>query len=175
MVGKDKEPRTKLQPEFSDQNAASTPWAEALARLEQAELYWLTTVRLDGRPHVTPLIAVWLDGALYFCTGESERKAKNLAHNLQCVITTGCNALNEGLDIVVEGKAAEVRDESRLQRVADAFTLKYPPREGTKIWRFAVRDGIFYVDNGECLLYEVTPAKVFGFGKGRFSQTRWRL
>lgn len=39
--------------------------------------------------------------------------------NSHCVITTGCNALNEGLDLVVEGEAARVSDEARLQRVAE--------------------------------------------------------
>ncbi len=28
-----------------------------------------STVRPDGRPHVTPLLAVWADDALHFCTG----------------------------------------------------------------------------------------------------------
>jgi hypothetical protein len=34
-------------------------------------------VRADGRPHVTPLISVLVDGALHFCTGATEQKAKN--------------------------------------------------------------------------------------------------
>ena len=106
--------------------------------LEEAEVYWLTTVRPDGRPHVTPLLAIWLDGALYFSTGASERKAKNLAQNAHCVLTTGCNALNEGLDLVVEGDAATMRDEATLQRVADLYAAKYGPD-----WRFTVRDGAF--------------------------------
>ena len=42
-----------------------------------------------GRPHVTPLLAIWLDSALCFCTGASERKAKNLALNPHCIRTTG--------------------------------------------------------------------------------------
>ena len=49
--------------------------------LERAELYWLTTVRADGRPHVTPLIAVTADGAVHFCTGLREQKARNLEHS----------------------------------------------------------------------------------------------
>jgi len=32
--------------------------------LEKAEVFWLSTVRPDGRPHVTPMVSVWLDGAL---------------------------------------------------------------------------------------------------------------
>jgi hypothetical protein len=32
-------------------------------------MFWLSTVRPGGRPHVTPAAGVWLAGALYFCTG----------------------------------------------------------------------------------------------------------
>jgi hypothetical protein len=54
---------------------------------------------------VVPLIAVWLDGALHLTSGEPVRKLKNLATSSQVDITTGCNALSHGLDIVVEGEA----------------------------------------------------------------------
>ncbi|MDT5323740.1 MAG: hypothetical protein QOF25_892 [Mycobacterium sp.] len=33
-----------------------TEWGDADGVLEAAELYWLTTVRKDGRPHTTPLV-----------------------------------------------------------------------------------------------------------------------
>jgi nitroimidazol reductase NimA-like FMN-containing flavoprotein (pyridoxamine 5'-phosphate oxidase superfamily) len=165
------EPAAELQPQFSSEGATPTVWAEALARLEQAEVYWLATVRPDGRPHVTPVVAVWLDGALYFCTGSGERKAKNLAGNTHCVITTGCNALSEGLDLVVEGDAVTMSDEAKLQRVAERYAAKYGPS-----FHFTVRDGAFYGEGGEALVYEVAPTTAFGFGKGQaFSQTRWRF
>jgi len=165
-----KQPVAELHPQFSSSDAAVTPWAVANERLEQAEVFWLSTVRPDGRPHVTPLLAVWLDSALYFCTGEDERKAKNLAHNAHCVLTTGCNALNEGLDLVVEGDAVRVNDEARLQRLADRYAAKYD-------WHYSVRDGAFLGDAGNiALVYEVAPTRAFGFGKGTsFSQTRWRF
>ena len=60
---------------FSHPDATPTPWAVGLQHVTDADTFWLSTVRPDGRPHVTPLIAVWLDGALYFSTGEGERKA----------------------------------------------------------------------------------------------------
>jgi hypothetical protein len=63
---------------FSSPHAEPTEWSQALIELRGAEVYWLSTVRPDGRPHVTPLLAIWLEGALYFCTGPDERKAKNL-------------------------------------------------------------------------------------------------
>ena len=66
-------------------------------RIERAELFWITTVRPDGRPHITPLVAVWHDGALHFCTGGEEQKALNLAANANVALTTGTNEWNAEL------------------------------------------------------------------------------
>ncbi len=53
---------------FSSPDATPTAWSRARDELADADLYWLSTVRPDGRPHVTPLLGVWLEGALYFST-----------------------------------------------------------------------------------------------------------
>jgi nitroimidazol reductase NimA-like FMN-containing flavoprotein (pyridoxamine 5'-phosphate oxidase superfamily) len=156
---------------FSSVAAVPTEWAKGRRDLEDAQVYWLTTVRPEGRPHVTPLIGIWFDGALYFCTGPTERKAKNLAQNAHCVLTTGCNGL-DGLDLVVEGDAANVSDAAELANVADTYESKYGKHftapEGT--W-FGLGDAI---RRGEALVYRVNPSTAFGFGKGTpYSQTRW--
>jgi general stress protein 26 len=168
MAGK--EPVAELDARYSSDGATPTAWAQARRRLEEAEVYWLSTVRPDGRPHVTPLLSVWQDGALYFCTGPSERKARNLTQNPHCILTTGCNALAEGLDLVVEGAAVRVSDDATLQGLAAAYESKYGGD-----WHFDVRDGAFHGEGGEALVYQVTPSTVFGFGKGEYSQTRWRF
>jgi general stress protein 26 len=171
-IGDGGEPETELSA-FSSDDASPTAWALTRAHLEAAEVFWLSTVRPDGRPHVTPLLAVWLDDALYFCTGPPERKAKNLDHNPYCILTTGRNSL-DGLDIVVEGKAREVSDELELGRVADAYAAKYPSdfTEPDGTW-FGLDDAI---RSGDSLLYRVAPVTAFGFGKGAsFSQTRYRF
>jgi len=172
MIGKDKAPIAELQPQFSSEGAAPISWAKAREQLQKAEVYWLSTVRPDGRPHVTSLAAVWLEEALYFCTGETERKARNLAHNAHCILTTGCNTISDGLDLVVEGEAVRMSAEARLQRVAASYASKYDAP-----FRFTVRGGVFLNgDGGEALVYKVAPVTVFGFGKGEtFSQTRWRF
>jgi general stress protein 26 len=165
-------PTAELDPRFSDPEATATPWSEAQELLETAKVYWLSTVRPDGRPHVTSIAAVWLDGALHFTTGQSERKAKNLQANAQIVVTTGCNVL-EGLDVVVEGEAVLVTDEARLQRLADAYIRKYG-----ELFVFEVRDGALWIEGSEDpgQTYEVRAAKALGFGKGdSFSQTCWRF
>jgi hypothetical protein len=167
------EPVTDLDARYSDDNAEAIGWTQARETLAAAEIYWLSTVRPDGRPHVTPLLGVWLEPALYFCTGPDERKAGNLAGNPHCVLTTGSNKLHEGLDLVVEGNAVRLTDDVRLRRVADAYVTKYGDD-----WRFDVRDGAFQHSGGpggRALVFEVAPTTAFGFGKGRYSQTRWRF
>ncbi|HEY8597736.1 MAG TPA: pyridoxamine 5'-phosphate oxidase family protein [Thermomicrobiales bacterium] len=166
------EPTADLDARFSSPGATPTSWAAAREALGVAEIFWVTTVRPDERPHVTPLIAVWLDGALFFCTGATERKALNLAQNAHCVLTTGCNTYGAGLDLVIEGDAVQVRDETTLQRVADAYEAKY----GSD-WHFDVRDGAFVGGEGNVArVYAVAPATAFGFSKGEpFGQTRWKF
>jgi general stress protein 26 len=167
----DREPRTELS-RFSSEGAVATDWSRARRDLQDAEIYWLSTVRPDGRPHVTPLLGVWIDGALHFCTGATERKAKNLLQNRHCVLTTGCNKI-EGLDLVLEGEAVNITDREELEQVADAFERKYGPHfeapDGT--WAGlgdAIREG------GDVVVFRVVPSTAFGFGKGQpFSQTRW--
>src|SRR5918999_1366312 len=115
------EPATTLAIAFSSDDATETPWSVGREHLERAEIYWISTIHPEGRPHVTPTMAIWLDDALYFCTGSEERKAKNLAQNPSCVFTTGCNAMTEGLDIVIEGEAVEIKDEARLSQLAASY------------------------------------------------------
>ena len=92
-------PTPDLHTGFSAPDAIATPWEDVVDVLVAAELFWISTVRTDGRPHVTPLPAVWRDGALYFCTGPGEQKALNLRANNECALTTGNNRWNAGLAI----------------------------------------------------------------------------
>jgi general stress protein 26 len=104
------EPTAQLVEEFSDPDATALPWAEVVGVLESSEMFWLSTVRSDGRPHVAPLPAMWLNGKLHFCTGAHEQKAKNIEANNHCVITTGTNSYRAGLDVVVEGTVERVTE-----------------------------------------------------------------
>ncbi|MEU9781615.1 pyridoxamine 5'-phosphate oxidase family protein [Streptomyces phaeochromogenes] len=163
--------RSELDTRYSDENATARPWSEAEALLAESELFWISTVRPDGRPHVTPLPTVWSDGALHFCTGPEERKARNLALNPSVVLTTGTNTWNKGYDLVVEGEAVRVSDDARLRELAEAWERKYG-----SFWHFEVGDGHFQHGAGKALVFSVAPGTVFGFGKGEpFSQTRWRF
>lgn len=174
------DPVGELDPRYSSPGAVATEWARARERFARAQVYWLSSVRRDGRPHVTPLLAVWLDGVVHFCTGPDEQKAANLAGAPLCALTTGSNTLDQGLDVVVEGRAVRITDDAALRRVAAGYELKYGP-----VWRYDVRDGAFVQHGvhlsdetkaGRALVYGVAPVTAYGFGKGDgFSQTRWRF
>lgn len=160
---------------FSEPGAEPVPWSVGLEHAVTAETWWLSTVRPDGRPHVTPLIAVWHRDALWFTTGPEERKAKNLERNPSCVLTTGCGAMADGaLDVVLEGAAEQVTDDAELRLVAEAFGRKY----GRQIWDYVVRDGVFTHRgmDARVIVFRVRPARGLGFRKGdAFSQTTWRF
>ena len=165
------EPATRIDARFSEPNATATPWMDTVRALDGAELWWITTVRADGRPHTTPLVAVWLDDAIHFSTGESEQKAVNLRANPHVVLTTGCNTWDEGLDVVMEGEALPVTDKNKLARLAAAWAAKWDGR-----WQYEVRNGRFcHAGGGDALVFGVAPTKVLAFGKGTFTQTshRW--
>jgi general stress protein 26 len=162
------EPRTELDVRYGDPSAPAIGWAETTHLLDEAELFWLTTVREDGRPHVTPLLAVWHGEALHFCTGAHEQKAKNLAHDDRCALTTGVNARHGGVDVVVEGKAVRVRDEARLRELAELWFEKY----GSD-WKFDVHDHAFVAGGQAAFVFQVTPITAYAFGKDPYSQTRY--
>jgi general stress protein 26 len=164
------EPETTLDERFSDPGTEPTSWDATVQALETAELFWITTVRADGGPHMSPLVAVWLDGALHFTTGADEQKAVNLRANPQVLLTTGCNQWDRGLDVVVEGEAIQTTDDEILERLADRWRSKWDGR-----WQFEARDGCFHHEVGVALVFAVTPTKVLAFGKGTFSQTRHRF
>ncbi len=174
------DPTAELDDRFSSDGAAPVPWSEVLGAIDRAEIFWLSTVRGDGRPHVTPLPAMWLDGALHFCTGPGEQKFKNIEGNPHCVLTTGSDRFLSGLDVMVEGDAARVTDEALLERLAAMWASKLG-------WRFEVADGGFrerasdvagaeFDERGAAWVFAVAPTKVLAFGRGEsFSQTRYRF
>lgn len=150
------------------------PWAEARTRLAAAQTYWLGTVRSDGGPHVRPVLAVWVDGALYSSSSPRARKYGNIAREPRCALSTS----TQGLDLVVEGDATVVRDHATLERVAEAYASKYE-------WPVTVRNGAFEAAYGAPTagpppyeIYVVRPTVVFGFGTDEAfapRSTRWRF
>jgi hypothetical protein len=172
MIVMSNEPRADLGP-FSGSGANVRPWSYTVDALRRSQKFILCTVRADGRPHATPLLAVWaMDGMCFGC-GENEQKAKNLASNPKCILMTGTDTLT-GYDYVVEGTAELVVEADRR----DTFATEYEQAYG---WHVTREDGTWYgmpdmMRSGEVQLYLVRPTIVFAFGNGEpFGQTRYRF
>ncbi len=156
--------------------ATPIPWAEALTRLEHPEgecTHWLATVRPDGRPHVVPVGAVWIDNAFYFTTGQDTRKEANLTHNAHCTLAFA----NGGIDLVVEGTAARLTDAAMLQRLAAFYSaLGWPATVNGDA--FAAPFSAPSTGPAPYHVYKVTPTVAFGFGtteENAEHPTRWRF
>lgn len=148
------------------------PWAEAERRLAGAQTYWFATVAPGGRPHVRPVLGVWVDGALHTTSSPAARKARNLVDDDSCSFSVSA----ESVDVVLEGTAIRVVDAQHLQRVADAYADKYG-------WPPTVSDGAFDAPYGAptagpppYAVFEITPTTVYGFGTDEDHaprSTRW--
>lgn len=164
-------PLSSLGP-FSSPGATPTPWKETEWALRRIQKFHLCTVRRDGRPHVTPLLAIWALGAMWFTTGDNEQKTKNLRTNQHCALTTGTDTLT-GMDYTLEGTASLVTDRATRETAATAFEQSYG-------WHLTHEDGTWYelgaaIRTGKTQLYRVQPDKGFAFFTGsESSQTRYR-
>ena len=134
------------------------PWAWATERLTTSRHYWVATTWPDGRPHVSPVWAVWHEGALWFSCGPRSRKARNLDHDPRCTVTTG----DPAEPVIVEGAAERLTQRHHAETYAALATAKYD----------AEQDADFYAANA---LFRVTPRTVIGMAEEAFttSPTRW--
>ena len=168
-----------IDPRYGDASATPPTWEAVEHLLAEAQLYWIITVRADGRPHAVPLFGVWQDGAFAFCTGSDEQKQRNLDGNPQVAVTTGstgADGWDSGRDVVVEGTAVRVTDPEALRSLAAAWLAKYGDD-----WKFEVRGQEFVevsdsggATEGGAWVHRVAPAKVMVFG-GDHGQTTYRF
>jgi len=75
---------------------------------------WLATINSDGRPHVTGVGALWVDGAFWFETGHRTRKARNIGRDPRCTLSVATDAF----DLVVDGDAHKVTDPATVAAMA---------------------------------------------------------
>ncbi len=97
------------------------PWSRVERLLKSARNYWIGTSGPDRRPHSAPVWAVWVDGVLYFSTGDESRKGRNIAKNPE--VTVHPELDNEA--VILEGKAQKITQAAKLKPVWKAYKVKY--------------------------------------------------
>ena len=132
-------------------------WKWADTRLRKSHNYWIATSRPDGRPHLMIVWGLWRDGAFYFCTGKTSRKARNLSANAWCVI--GSEQAEQA--VIVEGEAKLVTDAALRGSFGKLYQKKYK-------WD---------MEGFTEPLYVVHPRVAFGFWENNFvnTATRWQF
>jgi hypothetical protein len=145
-----------------DEGSGLLPWSWAEERLAASLDYWVATVWPDGRPHVVPVWGIWHDRALVFSCSRASRKARNLAHDPRCVVTTA-----DPLEpVIVEGVAAPLTDETAITRFAAAINDKH-----------RVEYPVDFYTSADNACFRVEARSAIGLAESDFtgSPTRWEL
>lgn len=144
----------------AEEGSGLLPWAWAEERLVRSHDYWLATVMPSGAPHLMPVWAIWHKDMLWFSSAVGSRKARNLAEEPRCALSTA-NALEP---VVVQGRAQRVVDHEELQQMLAAENAKY----GTDY-------GIEMVDPTSNSVFALRPEWVFALDSKDFigSPTRF--
>ena len=150
------------------------PWAHGRQRIDEARYYLLGTTHPSGRPHLRPVLAVWVGGALYTTSSPRARKGRNLDRDARCSVAVTAVDMH----IVLDGLSSKVTDPGLLGSIADAYRTKYD-------WNVTVVGGELDAPYGAPTagpppyqLYEIRPTAVFGFVNDSAlgpSSTRWRF
>jgi hypothetical protein len=146
---------------LSESSKGLLPWSWAEQRLKKSHNYWITTVKPDGSPHSMVVWGLWQDGRVLFSTGSKSRKARNLAHNANCVVCT--EHANEA--VIVEG-VAEIADVHARRKFLSMYQPKY------KFDMSSMKDDILSMKEP---VFAVRPRVVFALWEKHFQSksTRW--
>jgi PPOX class probable F420-dependent enzyme len=143
-----------------DEGSGLLPWSWASERLAASRNYWVTTLWPDGRPHVMPVWGVWDDEAVWFSSSLRSRKARNVAADPRCAVTTE----DAAEPVVLEGRAEVIADTDAIGRVVDLMNVKYDAGMT-----------VDFLDPAVNATIRVRPNRAFGIAHDDFtgSPTRW--
>jgi nitroimidazol reductase NimA-like FMN-containing flavoprotein (pyridoxamine 5'-phosphate oxidase superfamily) len=136
------------------------PWSWAEERLARSHDFWLATVTPEGAPHLMPVWAVWYRGRLWFSSANGSRKARNLASETRCTLSTE-NPLEP---VIVQGRAQRVTDRDALTAMLGAENAKY----GTGY-------GLDMVDPASNSVFSLLPEWVFALDTRDFAGSPTRF
>jgi PPOX class probable F420-dependent enzyme len=143
-----------------DEGTGLLPWSWAEERLGTSKDFWLVTVRPDGRPHAMPVWGVWWTGSFWFTCGRRSRKARNLAEEPRCTVTSE----DTQEPVVIEGVAEVVTEPGPIAALVEVLNAKYGGMYS-----------VDFLDPEVNATIRVRPERAFGIAHDDFtgSPTRW--
>jgi hypothetical protein len=144
-------------------SAAPIDWDETVRLFAAERWYWVATTGHEGRPHLRPVLAVWVDERIYSTTNPAARKGRDLTSTPSAALA----ARAPDVDIVIEGTVAWIDDDQQLRRVGDAYRDKYGwPVTVTAGHAFDASYGAPTAGHPPYRVYELTPTVAYAFGTG---------
>lgn len=116
-----KHPSASVIASDAEPGAEPVSWEEVRQRFDAERWYWVATAGPDGRPHVRPVLAVWVHDKVYSTTSPGARKGRNLQARPECSIAARAPAI----DIVIEDATSWLGDRNLLEQIATAYDSKY--------------------------------------------------
>jgi PPOX class probable F420-dependent enzyme len=114
-------PGTPGYEDYFDRGKRFHEWAWAREQLETTRNYMLVTATPDGQPHAMPVWGTWQDGAFWFSTGATTRKARNFRANPNVAVCAG--TLDDA--VIVEGTVTVAEDNDAIARFLKEYSAKY--------------------------------------------------
>jgi PPOX class probable F420-dependent enzyme len=96
------------------------PSAEVSQKLSEKQIIWFSCVRPGGRPHLTPVWYVWLDGKIYISSEAKSVKVGAVRANPRVALS-----LEDGEHPVICEGTARLLDFELDERLRQAFFAKY--------------------------------------------------
>lgn len=143
--------------------AAPIGWDETVRLFAAERWYWVATTSDENRPHLRPVLAVWVGERIYSTTNPAARKGRDLASRPSAALA----ARAPDVDIVIEGTVGWIDDQQQLRRVGDAYQDKYGwPVTVTADNAFDAPYGAPTAGHPPYRVYELTPDVAYAFGTG---------
>jgi hypothetical protein len=141
-------------------------WEHVNEALKSALNYWIATTSHDGRPHVRPVWAAWVDNILYFDGHPATGWGRNINRDprISVQVEAGEDA------IIVEGIVVDIPQAPAglAERLAVEFDNKYKSKYGH------TSDPEPWKERG---LFSLHPQKILAWNVVQFSAspTRWQF
>jgi hypothetical protein len=115
--------RPKFPKGYVDKPVSFVTWDWVAAQLAESKNYWLCSVRPNGRPHVVPRWAVYVDGKIYYDGSPQTRHGRNikLSPNISVHLENGTQPIIlYGISVPSEKPSPELG-----KKLSQAYKEKY--------------------------------------------------
>lgn len=122
------------------------PWSWAVAQLERERNYWVSTVRVDGRPQARPVWGVWMLDVLFLSIGHGGLQRARGRPDGRVDVSVNVDSARDV--VIIEGHAertsAAGTSQDRIEAAIAIYNDKYAWDLRPDMLNFVVRPDLVY-------------------------------